>query len=482
VIGAQLIVGDLPEPFLEAALRSVEWVDYVVVVPVLIDAGVGAGDPLGLLQNLQIIRDTVPADKLRIDQERSAGEPDFAAARNAALAQVPDGDHVLILDADDVHYPEWEGICHYYLLNGADSITAAFYHFVVYRDAVQAVFPREIVFRKTAETQFVGRVHEQLSTPRRQPVDADYRYCHFGYLRPQANVFERWRRYSVIEGEPNHYAGQDPEHIIDDRVSVATRFDLDYPPAVTDLIEQYPDCPVQLQGETEPPAPSVGLVLLAKDDAALLPGMFESLRATHGQFDVAMIDIGSTDDTQQLLAQAASESLTGFAGTTLSVVRLLPATATLCEALNAGFRWFRDQRYDFIGWIHPDMRFEDPAWLAGLLHELHCWPRLGKVCAANTRDRLPDEITDGQEQCYLVRTSVLDEIGLFDEGYVGIGGYEDWDMNRRIVNAGYRVVITPRAQVFHEGMATRSRRDTTAEQVANAEYYERKWGSRDPVV
>jgi GT2 family glycosyltransferase len=452
MIGAQLIFGDLPEPFLEAALRSVEWVDYVVAVNTAPWAD-------GARENLRIIRETVPEGKLRTDagNAEQLGGPDFATARNLALDLVPDGDFVMILDADEVHYPEWEGISQYYILNGADSVTAAFYHMVVYRDAVQAVFPREILFRKYADTQFVGRVHEQLHTTRRSAATADYRYLHLGYLRPQPNVFERWRRYSVIEGEPHHYDGQSPEHVIDD----------------------YPICPVPLQGESEPDPPKVGLVLLTKDDAGILPDCLSTLRATFGHFDVAAIDIGSTDASQTLLAQEATHPRTN--GQFVLAQRCPPAES-LASALNVGFSHFLDADADFIGWIHPDMRFDDPAWLEGLLHELRCWPRVGKVCAANTRDNLPADMVDGQEQCYLIRREVLAEIGLFDEGYVGIGGYEDWDMNLRCVNAGYRVVVTPRAKVFHEGMATRSRRDTTAEQVANAEYYERKWGRSGPVV
>jgi GT2 family glycosyltransferase len=453
----------------------VSWVDYCVVV--------STGDPLAATtrDNWETVRNAVPPEKIRtvILPDSALLSLDFAAARNLALQHVPDGDFVMILDADEVHYPDWESICQYYLVNGADSITAAFYHFVCFRDAVQAVFPREIVFRKYPDTQFVGKVHEQLHTTRRNPVTADYRYCHFSYLRPQPNVFERWRRYSVIEGEPHHYDGQSPEHIIDDRVSVATRFTLDYPPTVQDVIEDYPVCPVPLQGESEPDPPKVGLALLAKNDAELLPRCLETLRTTYGHFDVAAIDVGSTDNSQTLLAQEAAEPR---AGGRLELLGVLEANASLAVALNTGFNHLRENGYDYIGWIHPDMRFDDPEWLTGLLHELRCWPKVGKVCAANTRDPIPEAIIDGHEQCYLIRRHVLDEIGLFDESFVGIGGYEDWDMNRRILNAGYRVVITPRAQVFHQGMATRSRRDTTAEQERNRDLYLAKWGTLNAAV
>jgi len=445
MIGAQVLLSDLDEPFLEAALKSVGWCDYFVIVET-------APDTEGSARNMAIVRSVVPEKKLLTSTMPEPGL-DFAAARNKGLEWVPDGDFVMILDGDEVHFPEWRDICGYYLANGADSITAAFHHFVCYRDAVQAVYPREIVFRKYPDTQFVGKVHEQLHTTRRNPVVADYRYLHFSYLRPQPNVFERWRRYSEIEGEPEHYAGQNPEHIIDDRVSVATRFTLDYPPAVADLIEDYPVCPVALQGESEPEPPKVGLVLLTMPgDEEQVEAMLATLKQTGGEFRIYRLNAP---------------------GPTLS----------LTESLNRMFREALADGCEYVGWIHPDMRFNDPEWLKGLLHELRCWPTVGKVCAANTRDTIPETMIDGHEQAYLVRASVLREIGLFDEGFVEIGGREDWDFNRRVLNAGYRVVITPRSQVFHQGMSTRSRRtgpDTAG--IRNAEYYFGKWGTYDPPV
>jgi hypothetical protein len=435
MIGAQVIIGDQPEPFLEAALRSVDWVDYYAIVHTAPETPEGR-------HNWETVLQTVPEEKLR--WHAMGSNLDFAAARNASLDLAGLGDYILILDADEVHFPEWESICKCYLDAGVDSITAAFYHLVVYRDAVQAIFPREIVFRKYPDTQFIGAVHEKLYTTRRQPVNADYRYMHYSYIKPQREVFDRWKRYSDMVGDHHHYDGQNPDHIIDDRVSVATRLPVEHPPAVRDLIERYPVCPVALQGETEPEPPKVGLVLLVTEgDSGEATRVREEIERTPALIQAWGVEPGES----------------------------------LANALNAAFRYWLDLGCEYIGWVHPDMRFDDADWLAGLLHELRCWPRIGKVCAANTRDPSPKGIIDGHEQCFLIRSSVLREIGLFDEGYVGIGGYEDWDMNQRVLNAGYRVVVTPRSKVFHEGMATRSRRDTTAEAIANANHYREKWGT-----
>jgi hypothetical protein len=45
-----------------------------------------------------------------------------------------------------------------------------------------------------------------------------------------------------------------------------------------------------------------------------------------------------------------------------------------------------------------------------------------------------------------------------------------------------RVMIWPTVPVYHEGMATRSRRDTDPDGRANAALYESKWHTNDAPV
>jgi GT2 family glycosyltransferase len=80
------------------------------------------------------------------------------------------------------------------------------------------------------------------------------------------------------------------------------------------------------------------------------------------------------------------------------------------------------------------------------------WLRMGRQA------RLTDRYFAGEAPWALAKTDpvrqgtvlyvtaeVIRQVGLFDERFVGIGGYEDWDWNRRCLNAGYRVVLTPRS-------------------------------------
>lgn len=449
MITAQTLIGQFAEPFLEAALRSVEdWVDAYSVVNTHPDTPGGRA-------NRDIVMRTVPPAKLRY-QEYHPG-PDgfsFADARNLALEPVDETNShpfVLWLDADDIHTPQAGAIVHQLLAEGADSIKASFMHFVVYRDAVQAVMERELIYRKTPDTRWVGRVHEQLMTPRHRPATAQYRWFHASYIRGQRSVFDRWKFYSELEGDPHHYDGQNPDTIISDRVSVARRLEMPWPIVASGVIDQVPCCPHPLGDERPLDPPKIGFVLIRRADD---PEDAEANRLTFLQ---------TVGDAAELLVVDGNYT-------------------SLCESLNEGFSHFRDRGFDYIGWIHPDMRFNDPEWLDGLLTEFRCWPSVGKVCAANTRDALPDRMIDGHEQCYLVRRLALDEIGLFDETFISIGGWEDFDLNKRLINVGWRVVITPRSLVYHEGMATRSRRDTTAAQYHNADVYRAKWGNNDAPV
>ena len=50
--------------------------------------------------------------------------------------------------------------------------------------------------------------------------------------------------------------------------------------------------------------------------------------------------------------------------------------------------------------------------------------------------------------CVLIRRETLDKVGLLDERFSGYG-YDDVDYCRRVVNAGYKLGVTARAQVLH---------------------------------
>lgn len=481
-IGVQLLFGQNPEPFLQAALEAVAWADYVVAVNT-------AGTHPVARENERVVRATVPDGKLqlaqypvlRTDRPEPGGldePPSFAEARNLALRRVDHGDFVLIVDSDDVHYPEWETIARQHIAEGADIVTATFTHFMVYKDLVQYEAPREILFQHGPGVRFASRVHEQLLHPRRFPaIETLYGYAHYGYIKPQTEVFDRWRLYSALEGHPDYYAGWEGENILIDRLSVCHRFTGQHPPAAREVLERFPSAPPGLIPDEQPgpelgkAPPTVGLILLTYDDSALLDACLETLAATRNDFELLVIDNGSTDDSAEKCRQFQRE------GTEVTV--LVEPGRSLAEALNIGLRHYLPRGHiHYVGWVHPDMEFLDATWLEALRHAMDTHPELAKVCAANINQPIPDRPIDGHEQCYLIRKSVLQTVGLFDESFIGIGGFEDWDLNRRLMNHNHsRVMIWPTAKVRHNAMGTRSRRDTDADARHNAARFHEKWGT-----
>ncbi len=94
-----MLVGQYREPFLEAALRSVDWADGFSVVNTDPEGGRGQ-------ENETMVRRIIPRNRLQVTR-LTMSRLNFAQARNAGLAVIPDGAYAMITDADDVHWPTW---------------------------------------------------------------------------------------------------------------------------------------------------------------------------------------------------------------------------------------------------------------------------------------------------------------------------------------------------------------------------------------
>lgn len=176
----------------------------------------------------------------------------------------------------------------------------------------------------------------------------------------------------------------------------------------------------------------------------------------------------------------------------------------LSVALNVGINAAIKERYQFVAWIHADMKFnEDERWLTKLIKKLHDDPSLGKVSpeCVNDSSRSIGPERPGNSCPWVMRSETLLKIAamrkqrgglhskaplheneFFNERYVGIGGREDWDLNNFVIDLGLKVIITPDAVVWHEGMGTRKRRDTNAEAYHNADLHQRLHGTTGPRV
>lgn len=240
--------------------------------------------------------------------------------------------------------------------------------------------------------------------------------------------------------------------------------------------------------------PPVGFLVVSCNDLELSKKMYSSLVSSvpaNNAFAIQVVDAGSTDGSVEFWQRKSaiigpSEQQTF----TLFSKRKPQDYKSLAVCLNDGMTSFlRNNQIDFICHIHPDMEFPETGWMNKMID---CMKKDLSIAKLGVRLAGQDDgAGDGPgNQCpWMMRRAHLEQIikedgAVFDEGYVGIGGYEDWDLARRIVNRGWKVWITNDTRVKHIGAGTRFAvgRNTNPEMQHNAHYYQRKWGTNKPVV
>jgi GT2 family glycosyltransferase len=196
----------------------------------------------------------------------------------------------------------------------------------------------------------------------------------------------------------------------------------------------------------------------------------ESLhRQTYRDFEVILVDNGSTDDSVEYVRRE------------FSWVRLLAFEKNLkfCAGNNAGIR---NSLSKYVALLNNDTEVET-VWLAELVAAAEATPEAGSFAsqmlmyndrqmidsagneytasgAAAKRGHLskagsfdkPMHIFGACAGAALYRRSMLDDIGLLDEDFAMI--FEDVDLGFRAQLAGYRCVYVPTARVYHKVNAT----------------------------
>lgn len=83
---------------------------------------------------------------------------------------------------------------------------------------------------------------------------------------------------------------------------------------------------------------------------------------------------------------------------------------------------------------------------------------------------------------YMTKKSVLEDVGLYDEGFIH-GGWEDIDLFMRAKQKGHRLIMTPKVQYWHKEGATRFFDEQKGIQVEvephNQNHFKSKWGNLD---
>ncbi len=206
-------------------------------------------------------------------------------------------------------------------------------------------------------------------------------------------------------------------------------------------------------------------------------------RATAHPYRLLVVDNRSTDGTLDFLRRAGVEVIAN------------PEEVSLTRALNQGLTaLLGDPRVEFLAWIHNDMLFFR-GWLEGLVSVARR-PEIGKLAPWNVSGD-PSQYTDewaarfmaehreaflpGNNCPWIMRREVVERVGLFDERFIKCGGWEDWDYNNRVLDAGYLVGTTGASVVWHEGMGTRNHVDNRDACLHNSVVYAEKWGGRQPI-
>lgn len=218
--------------------------------------------------------------------------------------------------------------------------------------------------------------------------------------------------------------------------------------------------------------PTVSIVIPSWNGASILPIALESLRHQRFRdFDVVVVDNGSTDDTVQRVRREYPD---------VDIV-VLPENRGFAAAVNAGIAATASR---YVALLNNDAE-ADPGWLESLVAALEDLPQAGAAASRVLRRRDPSRIDsagdtlgvlaysighgdrDGSRYDHprwvpsacaaaaLYRRDALRDIGPLDERFFAY--LEDVDLGLRLLLAGWKTRYIPDAIARHEGSATANR-------------------------
>ncbi len=336
-IAINMIIGEFDEPFLKYVMAAAQWVDEIVAVDTSKDQRNFKlfKDLLGNISKCQIIN--------YWDYEADFS---FEKARNLAKKMTTPGGYIWKLDADEVYYNSFEQTVRG-LDFDKDIYEVEFYHFMLDIFHYQYIETKEVLFKNDPAIQWTKGTHEGLigGTSRGKLQD---KFCHLGYVKSQKEVFKRWQKYVEIEGRPEWYDGQDPEHILDDRAEVCREFDYEYPEALREYVKTAP----RIINQKANRLPKLGLILPVVGDDLNVYNEIQSIEATA--------------DYPMCLAFPCLNSTPGFmdrlTDTKHTVLNVRGNNANEVYAINSAIRFYLDQDKDvrWIGILPKDTVFKEP--------------------------------------------------------------------------------------------------------------------------
>lgn len=130
----------------------------------------------------------------------------FGEARNYLLEKTPINAYALWVDTDEVHFSEQLALLKKEVLDSEkyDDISINFVHFCIGSNLFEYIEPKVRIFKNTPGLKWEGRSHEHLVFEQMAPRKvfySDYQFHHYGYLRSQDLIAERWDLYAYLEGK-----------------------------------------------------------------------------------------------------------------------------------------------------------------------------------------------------------------------------------------------------------------------------------------
>ncbi|MEO8899587.1 MAG: glycosyltransferase family 2 protein [Candidatus Dormibacter sp.] len=242
--------------------------------------------------------------------------------------------------------------------------------------------------------------------------------------------------------------------------------------------------------------PHVAIVIPTRDRVDLLRSCIASIErsSTYKNWSITIIDNGSVE----------SQTLEYLASSSHKVVRH-PGAFNYSALINAG-RASIDAPYMLT--VNNDTTVVTPDWIEALLEQAQR-PEVGVVgsrllypdgrpqhegiavgnvrggyIAANVdagwMGRVIRNVTAVTGACQMVKTSVFDEVGGYDERIAV--AYNDVDFCLRVRDAGYLVIYTPHAELRHHESATRGDLDPHSDHQLFWDRWGQAGGIRDPYL
>lgn len=217
------------------------------------------------------------------------------------------------------------------------------------------------------------------------------------------------------------------------------------------------------------------------------------LECTNYDYGLTIIDNGSDEKTKEFLKEFVKSNIQ-------RKINLITNTINegFIKAINKGIR---QSTGAYVCILNNDT-ITTKGWLAEMIKILEDNPDIGIVnpSSNNLGQKIPKNMIEDYAEkikpnsgkyaelmsclgfCMLLRRSLIDEIGFFDEIY-GMGNFEDTDFSMRVKKKGYRCVRALAAYVYHcENTSFNFLKKYRYEFERNRKIFEERWGKRKRVL